>query len=246
MPNFVPFKNYSLRVMDALIDAHGVTGPFLDAGCGRGDVAAHLARRGWSGSAVDFSPEAIAVAREALHGLPVSVHAGDLLEVGSRFRTVVSCTVIEHVGDDAALLDQFRQCLGDDGGWLIVSMPTNPDTEWRWDDDYYGHYRRYEQEGLRRLLARSGFELLEYCDYTFPVFWAMRRAYTRLLPAKVPVSSVKEENTASSSLVNAWDMGPVSRLIGALPVWPAVYAMQKPFRHGTRGFEAMALARTVH
>jgi SAM-dependent methyltransferase len=244
MVSFAPLKKYVLQVMDELIDAHGLEGPFLDAGCGRGDVAQHLAQRGWEGMAIDFSPEAVQVAQKNLQGYPVQAQVGNLMEITREFRTIVSCTVIEHVKDDAALLRQFRRCMPRGGG-LILSMPTNPACEWRWDDDYYGHYRRYEKDKLQHLLADCGFEMLELCDYTFPVFWAMRRVYVRLFPVKKPLSAIPEENTAMSSLRDAFEMGPLARIVAALPVWGLVFALQRPFRHGGRGFEAILVARAI-
>ena len=245
MTNFVPLKNASLRVMDELIGAHGIQGPFLDAGCGRGDVSEHLAKMGWEGTAADSSPDAVNVAKDALKNYPsVRVETGDLMKITGSFRTIVSTSVIEHVRDDVGLLRHFRGCFLPQGGWLILVVPTNPTREWRWDDAYYGHYRRYDKLGLQRLLSECGFAMLDFCDYTFPVFWAMRRAYTRFLPPKAPLSAIPEENTAASSLQSAWDMGLLSRVVAALPVWPAVAAMQKPFRHGSRGFEAVVVAAT--
>jgi hypothetical protein len=124
-------------------------------------------------------------------------------------------------------------------------MPTNPEHEWRWDDDCYGHYRRYRKGDVRRLLADCGFEMLEFWDYTFPVFWAMRRAYTNILPARQPEHAVPELNTMSSGLREAANVGALSRFAAALPVWPAIYALQRLFRTGPHGFEAMLLARSL-
>lgn len=251
MPNFVPFKNYSLRMIDQLIASHGLSGPFLDAGCGRGDVAEHLARRhGWQGLAVDFSEEALGAARDALRGHPVEVRAADLLSLEGAFRTIVMCTVIEHIKDDRAVLRHLRECMvcgdgGDRDGHLIISMPSNPATEWRWDDDFYGHYRRYTRDDVDRLLCDSGFQMIEYWDYTYPVFWAMRRVYTALLPARAPMADVPEANSASSAVQNAWDMGLLTRAVTALPLWPMVFRWQERYKHGSAGFEAIALARAL-
>lgn len=248
MPNFTPLKNYTLRLIDSMITAHGLQGPFLDAGCGRGDVARHLAQRGWEGLAVDFSPEAIQIAQDMLRDYPIQTQTVDIMDVSGNFRTIISSTVIEHVQDDAALLRHFHRLLTNstyNGGWLIISMPTNPDREWRWDDNFYGHYRRYTKEQVEQLLKECGFQMLEFCDYTFPVFWAMRRAYTRLFPAKKPSSAVPEKNTAESSMKSAWNMGILSRFVEILPVWSVVYSLQKPFRHGKRGFEAVAIAQAL-
>lgn len=245
MPNFVPFKNYFLHIMDQLIDSHQLQGPFLDAGCGRGDVALHLGQRhGWQGQAVDFSEAALGAARQALRGYPVQVRAADLLALHGRFRTIVMCTVIEHIKDDRAVLRHLRSCI-DDSAHLIISMPSNPASEWRWDDDFYGHYRRYSRADVDEMLRSCGFEMLEYWDYTYPVFWAMRRMYTALLPARAPLAEVPEANSAVSALQSAWDMGLATRTITALPIWPLVFRLQERFKHGTKGFEAVALARTI-
>ncbi len=250
MPNFVPFKNYSLRMIDQLIEGHGLQGPFLDAGCGRGDVSLHLARKHkWGGLAVDFSDAALGTARQALAGQGVDVRAADLLTLAGRYRTIVMCTVIEHIKDDRAVLRHLRGCIGGtDGsndGHIIISMPSNPATEWRWDDDYYGHYRRYTKDDVGRLLADSGFQMLEYRDYTYPVFWAMRRVYTALVPAKKPAAEIPEDNSAASAMQNAWDMGLVTRVITGLPVWPLVFRWQERHMYGEPGFEAIAVARAV-
>ncbi|MFY9287443.1 MAG: class I SAM-dependent methyltransferase [Alphaproteobacteria bacterium] len=243
MASFAPLKNYVLRIMDGFIDAYGLHGPFLDAGCGQGDVALHLSKRGWEGSAIDFSPEAIVYAKEALKHTKVEVDVGDLMNLSGQYQTIVSCDVIEHVRDDQALLKKFHSLLLPQG-WLILSVPTNPACEWRWDDEYYGHYRRYDRAALEKQLANNGFYLVKFYDCTFPFFWLMRRLYT-LLPAKKPVSSVPEDNTAASSIQKAWELGFVSRLISALPIWWLVYALQKPFRNGKCGFEAVILARAI-
>lgn len=248
MPNFVPFKNYSLRMIDQLVASHGLTGPFLDAGCGRGDVALHLTQRhGWQGQAVDSSDAALGAARLALQGHPVEVRAADLMTLEGLFHTIVMCTVIEHIKDDRAVLKHLRTCIGGDerGGHLIISMPSNPDTEWRWDDDFYGHYRRYTRQDVEALLNDSGFEMLEFWDYTYPVFWAMRRLYTAFLPERPPTAEEPEANSASSAMQNAWDMGLITRGITALPIWPLVFRWQERFKQGKAGFEAIALARAI-
>jgi hypothetical protein len=210
-------------------------------------VSLHLTRsHGWEGLAVDFSEAALGPARAALAGYPVQVQAADLLALQGNFRTIVMCTVIEHIKDDGAVLRQLRKCIGEPaGGYLIISMPSNPESEWRWDDDYYGHYRRYTRDGVDKLLRDSGFQMLEYWDYTYPVFWLMRRAYTALLKPRRPQSDVPEDNSAASALQNAWDMGPVTRFISWLPIWPLVFRWQERHRNGKPGFEAIALARAV-
>jgi hypothetical protein len=95
------------------------------------------------------------------------------------------------------------------------------------------------------MLAATGFRLLEFWDYTFPVYWAMRRAYTRVLPTKQPPSDVKEASSAESALTDAWSAGGAGYLVGRIPVWKAVNRVQTRYRHGHRGFEAITLATTA-
>ena len=99
MASFPPFKAYILATLDELIERHRLTGPFLDLGCGRGDVAVRLARRGWSGVAVDAAPSVRALASAALAAYP-QVQAGAALLDGERFNTVLLMDVLEHVADD--------------------------------------------------------------------------------------------------------------------------------------------------
>jgi SAM-dependent methyltransferase len=247
MPNFPPLKRYVLRMIDQMIEKYSLRGPFLDAGCGVGDVAAHIARRGWEGLAVDWTPAAVEEARRNLAGTAVRTQVSELLDVSGEFRLILLCTVIEHIRDDRALLRHLHTLYPRDSSpsHLIISMPSNPAVEWRWDDDFYGHFRRYTRAGVERMLADCGFRLVCCWDYTFPVFWAMRRAYTALLPAKQPRSSVPEENTFASSLQSAWEMGPASRALAAMPIWPLVFSLQKRYREGERGYEAIALAERI-
>jgi len=248
MPNFVPMRDYTMSMIDEMITTHHLQAPFIDVGCGQGDVSLHLTRRhGWDGVAADSSVGAAAAARIALRGTDVAVEERPLDQIDGVFNTVVLSTVIEHIADDRAAVARLRTLLPEQpgAGHLVMSMPTNPDSEWRWDDDFYGHYRRYTRASVDQLLSSSGFRLVEFWDYTFPVFWAMRRTYTRLLPAKAPSADVKEINTADSSLTSAWDMGASSNLATKVPVWGLVNKAQRRFRNSDRGFEAICLAVTT-
>jgi SAM-dependent methyltransferase len=58
----------------------------LVVGCGYGDDAEELARRGWAVSAFDFSPTAIARARERFPGSPVDYRVADLFDLPDEWR----------------------------------------------------------------------------------------------------------------------------------------------------------------
>lgn len=59
--------------LSALLDEHPPTGPVLDAGCGPGDLAIDLARRGLEVLGVDIVEAAVAQARERAAALPADV-----------------------------------------------------------------------------------------------------------------------------------------------------------------------------
>lgn len=241
MANFRPLKAYLLRLLDECIEAHGLQPPFLDVGTGRGDVAEHLARRGWQGTATDFSPSAAATAAARLAGLPVAIVRGGADAAHGRFRTALLLDVLEHEPDDLALLRTLYERL-EPGGSLVLVVPTNPD-EWRWDDDYYGHLRRYRPEALVRLLADAGFTVTEDWDCTFPVFWTLRRLYTALFPRRTAPGDAHTQTLASST-TSAWDGFRAVTAIAEHPLlWHLLTRIQHPFRNGSCGHERFILAR---
>jgi SAM-dependent methyltransferase len=244
MANFLPLKHHMFYCLDRFIEQFGLHGPFLEIGCGRGDVSVHLAKKGWDGAAIDFSDAAIAQARDNLSRFPrVTVRKQTLSEVTGRYRCVILWDVLEHIDDDREALREIERLLHP-GGHLLIAVPSNP-REWRWDDDFYGHFRRYTVDDLAEKLTQAGMHSLAFWDFTFPVFWAMRRMYTRI---KTPVRSGgdKASATMASAMVNAWDLPLASKLLDRTAIlWYPIHRLQfRLFRNATgRGHEFFALAQ---
>jgi tRNA(Arg) A34 adenosine deaminase TadA/SAM-dependent methyltransferase len=79
-----------------LASAGGFAGAVLDAGCGTGENALHLAWRGLSVLGVDVAETALAIARQkaADRGIEIEFAAADafhLEQLGRRFQTVLDC-----------------------------------------------------------------------------------------------------------------------------------------------------------
>ena len=175
MANFRPLKQHMFMCLDRFVADYGLHGPFLEIGCGKGDVSAHLAERhGWSGVAIDSSDAAIAQASARLARHPqVTVRRQALADARGSFACILMWDVLEHIDDDRGALRADEALLAP-GGALLLAVPSNP-REWRWDDDFYGHVRRYTEGDLRAKIADAGLEPQAFWDFTFPLYWALRR-----------------------------------------------------------------------
>ena len=244
MANFLPLKQHMFYCLDRFVEQYGLHGPFLEIGCGRGDVSAYLAAKGWQGTAIDFSEAAVAQASVNLAPFPqVTVRQQALEDVAGAFDCIIMWDVLEHMEDDRGALRMVGRLLRP-GGQLLLAVPSNP-REWRWDDDFYGHFRRYTVADMTERLQQAGLAPAAFWDFTFPWFWLMRRMYTRL-KSGAPVAADKEASTKASATVNAWDVGPLSKLLDRSAIlWYPLHRLQfRLFRNATeRGHEFFVLAR---
>ncbi|MBV9079743.1 MAG: class I SAM-dependent methyltransferase [Elusimicrobia bacterium] len=243
MANFKAWKAYMLYLIDKLVDEHELTGPFLDAGCGTGEVSIHFAQKGWKGTAVDFSEDVAAATARQLSQFPnVTVRHGDLFQIDlPPAATVFLMDVVEHVKEDEEFIRQIARHV-EPGGHVVITVPVNP-TEWRWDDDFYGHYRRYRRSDFRVMLERSGFKVVSEWDCSFPLFWLMRRLYTLLFPRPEMGVSTPEERTKISTRQSAWEYSRLSHWIDAIFSATRLYLVHYPFRKRQWGCELLLVAR---
>jgi SAM-dependent methyltransferase len=167
--NVIHTPGYLLRRRIVLHCLRGeAPGRLLEIGCGRGDLLAQLAARGWTGTGLEISPEAADVARQALapHGARVRV-VGDPREVAETYPLVLATEVLEHVEKDAAELRRWREWVAP-GGRLLLTVPAHA-RYWTTADEFVGHYRRYERGPLRRLVNEAGFEVEQLWSFGFPL-----------------------------------------------------------------------------
>ena len=113
MANFLPLKNYLLYCIGKLVDQHQLSSPFLDVGCGIGDVAEYLARKGWAGKAIDISADALDQARIKLKHFPsIELTSQNLYELTGTYQTVFLMDILEHLPDDESALKKAKlKCL---------------------------------------------------------------------------------------------------------------------------------------
>ncbi len=226
MANFPPLKHYILYCIDQMIRQYHLEPPFLDVGCGIGDVSAHLAEKGWSGKAIDISAPAIELATTQLRKFPsVELKKQSLFEERRTYKTIIALDILEHLEDDETAIQKISDLLDPDGH-LIVAVPSNP-KEWRWDDDYVEHKRRYTEATMTAKFKKSSLNSVVFWDFTFPVFWLMRRMYTSIRKAPPKSETSNHEKIEISGIVKMWHFPIISDLLSKKSfLWDLVYRWQ--------------------
>ena len=159
--------------MQALFD-HGAREPVLDYGSGWGGLTEKLLAGGFDTLGLELSLEMTDYCRK--HNLPVE--QGDITIVQGRiFRTLVLCTVFEHLVEHESWLVRANRLL-EPGGLLVTLQPTAPFADFMGRLTRLGnlnaplpslhrvfcppwHTAFFSLEGLEILISRHGFELLE-------------------------------------------------------------------------------------
>lgn len=145
-------------------------GAILDVGCGTGSALRILAARRPSLLAgIDISPKAIGAAREKLAGLDADLKTGDV-EAGlpwpdATFDAATMTAVLHHLPDPGRVLHHIRRVLKP-GGRLIVAEPRFFFPILQAENlllriyPVNGDLHFLSRRGLRRLLARCGFQTI--------------------------------------------------------------------------------------
>ncbi|MBN2105973.1 MAG: class I SAM-dependent methyltransferase [Deltaproteobacteria bacterium] len=166
---WVPAPRYLLRRDRVLRLLAGLpAGRLLEIGCGSGALLYDMARSGFHVSGLEQSAEArdlaLYINRET-RGL--QIFETPEKDWGSAFDHVLSFEVLEHIEDDAAALQQWHSWLKP-GGHLLLSVPAHR-SRWSASDEWAGHCRRYERQGLLDLLRDCGFSPQVVQCYGFPL-----------------------------------------------------------------------------
>ena len=147
---------------------------FCEIGIGDGEVASELCRRGMTGTGIEFSPAAAAIARSVLkseieasrfHLIEDDFMA--MAEPPTGFDLALSLMVMEHVEDDAGFLARMAKVVKP-GGTVIVGVPGRMD-RWGIEDETAGHFRRYGRGGLETLFKDGGLDSVEVRSVSVPL-----------------------------------------------------------------------------
>jgi 2-polyprenyl-3-methyl-5-hydroxy-6-metoxy-1,4-benzoquinol methylase len=164
-----------LRKVELLL---GRKGCLLDVGCAVGHFQLVAESRGWTTVGVEYSQDQVNYAREVF-GL--DVHAGRFEEADfepASFDLITLWSVIEHVADPRSFFARARVLLKPEG-MLVLQTPNQSSlitslaglgyhlSGGRYFLPIYSldHIFRFDEQTLRRLLEKSGFEVVKIEQY---------------------------------------------------------------------------------
>ena len=127
----------------------------LDAACGEGYGAAHLSSLAKSVHAVDISEKAVTHAQERYRAENLQFQVADCCALpfaDGQFDCVVSFETLEHLENQATLLQEFRRVLAADG-FLIISSPDKAVYTDRYQNQNEFHVKELYRDELDDLLA---------------------------------------------------------------------------------------------
>jgi SAM-dependent methyltransferase len=167
----------------------------LEVGSGIGNIVSELLARKQVRSVVatDLSASSLATLRDRLGNderLTTEVWNAENPPPASllseKFDTIICSNVLEHIEDHEKAVVHMRQLLKPDGK-LVILVPANPSIYSGLDEDL-GHFRRYTQVELTRVLKVGGYSVEKVFDHNLVGalgwWWAGKVRGRRTLRAK--------------------------------------------------------------
>jgi SAM-dependent methyltransferase len=168
----------------------------LECAAGVGSLSLTLARAGLTVVSADRSLRSLVHMMGASHAgqdsagiLPVVADITRLPFADGTFGSATSAETLEHIDDDRTAVQELGRVLSP-GGWLVGTVPADPE-QWSDWDDWGGHLRRYEPASMTEILTEVGphpritvwgWPLLRLYDDLF-----LKRVNRRRLQSSVPV-----------------------------------------------------------
>lgn len=158
-------KNGLIFVEERYVDQLLAQLPFtsvLDVGTGTGRHALKLARRGASVTAIDQSPEMLAVARQNARreGLPIDFRLASLADSlpfeANQFDLLICALMLSHLPDLVPPLQEFARVLRD-GGYLLI-------TDFHPVHRLYGWNTAFRRAGVKYRLPTMGHSRDDYLE----------------------------------------------------------------------------------
>jgi SAM-dependent methyltransferase len=172
----------------------------LDVGCGRGITVDFLRQHGFEAWGCDVGRPVPITAAVAPY-LRVGTDALKLdEETREAVRAILLLDVLEHLEEPTEFLtacrERFRNCTH-----VLVTLPARMEI-WSNYDDYYGHFRRYDEESLKEMVPSGAFDVIRQ-GYCFHLLYPPARLLSALGRARAT-------EVAAPSPPSRW----VHRLVG--------------------------------
>lgn len=208
----------------------GDTASVLEIGAGLGSVGAMLARRF---DYVGLEPD-VESWREAQRRTGGRVLCETVENHASQYSLVCAFEVLEHIEDDVAALELWRER---SSRWLLLSVPMNP-ARFSATDRFAGHFRRYTRSQLYDVLGAAGWSPLRLCSYGFPIGYALEAGRSAIFKRRAKGETLEDRTRASGRVLQP-PPGLATVTWGAALPWRIA---QRPFVESTRGTGLVALA----
>lgn len=224
-----PTPSYLVKrrvILEYLVKCDGTN--ILEVGCGCGDLLHVLGRKGYTGTGIDISEEALALANVGILGHSIKLVRCTPEHLQEKFDIVIASEVMEHCQDDVFFLSQLSERLKE-GGCVLLTVPAHM-KDWGANDDFCGHIRRYERKELFAVLESAGFDNIVIYSYGVPIYNIMKPFYDFAIRPKSLSTVAPIEKTAESG--GMWLMKGLSQLFRVLfndvTMYP-LYLLQRLF-----------------
>jgi SAM-dependent methyltransferase len=130
----------------------------LDLGSGTGGNSVLMQDLGFEVTGLEYSRLGVSIQMQK----GINVIWGDARNLpfaDSEFDAVICLDCLEHIDDDARVMDEIFR-VTKSSGHVLISVPEDPKL-WSGHDIAVGHFRRYKQEGIEKLATESGFVVLK-------------------------------------------------------------------------------------
>jgi SAM-dependent methyltransferase len=175
---------------------------FLEIGCGTGFVLAGVRERfpGRRLVGSEILPSSFAIARGRLPGVELVQMDARRIPYENEFDVVGAFDVIEHIDEDADVLEQMARA-ATPGGGVLITVPQHRFLWSKWDDHAH-HRRRYQRRDLTEKARRAGLRVervTSFVSLLMPLMLASR--LRRTAPAEFdPLAEHRIGRTANALL----------------------------------------------
>jgi len=241
---WIPTPRYLCRksiVLDFLEEIG--KGTFLEIGIGSGDLVLEMAKRNYTGMGADLSDKSVQMTQEKLKNVDskIKIEKKDLFNITGSFDIIIILEVIEHIEDDKKALKKIYELLNK-SGHLIISVPAHK-RKWDINDEWAGHFRRYEKDELRLKLEKSGFEVIKLYNYGFPIANIANPIRNYLIKKENLLEKNKKINTEKSG-IDRGSQKKLSFMINKFTMFPFLF-LQKFFFNKDWGNGYIVLAKKI-